>query len=382
MLITWLHFTFKNVLGVFMNTFTERISASHIYLMMLLVTILRFVWQQPSVAEERPMSDKQTSNSEAGRQKSTALDTTKPAGKKIKVAAAQILTDCHDIEKNERKIVEKIKEARLQNCEIILFHEGCLTGYPNGEQIKAMDFSRVQKAEKAIKSLAKELHMAVLFGSSSKEEDKFYNYVLVINQQGEVLGRYEKSFRAGEPHYQAGSGPVIFTIAGIEATVIICHDLRYPILARLAVAAGAQVVFIANNESGITSEHKLLGYRSMQISRATENLVYSVMANSPADPDNVKRGNCSHGNSKIVDVMGNIIDEAGVFEERLVTGVLDLAKASRSPVLRTIGEDPETKEKYGVWSEIPAYTAWMKEGLKLVTRLDGSSGIPMHLQGE
>ena len=157
--------------------------------------------------------------------------------------------------------------------------------------------------------------------------------MLIINENGKVLGRYEKSWRAGEPHYEAGSGPVIFTVAGVEATVIICHDLRYPALTRLGVAAGAQIVFIANNESGITSEHKLLGYRSMQISRATENLVYSVMANAPADPENVRRGNCSHGNSKIVDEMGNIIDEAGVFEERLVTGVLDLEKASRSPVL-------------------------------------------------
>ena len=110
-----------------MNTFTERISASHIYLMMLLATTLLCVWQHPSVAEERPMSDNQTFDLEAGTQKSTALDTTKSAGKKIKVAAAQILTDCHDIEENEKKIIEKIKEARVQNCEIILFHEGCLT---------------------------------------------------------------------------------------------------------------------------------------------------------------------------------------------------------------------------------------------------------------
>ena len=106
------------------------------------------------------------------------------------------------------------------------------------------------------------------------------------------------------------------------------------------------------------------------------------MANAPADPENVRRGNCSHGNSKIVDVMGNIIDEAGVFEERLVTGVLDLEKASRSPVLRTFGEHADTKEKYGVWCEIQAYTDWLKEGLKLVRRLDGSGYIPEHLVGD
>ena len=91
---------------------------------------------------------------------------------------------------------------------------------------------------------------------------------LVIDEKGVSLGRYTKTWRAGEHWYEAGEGPVVFRIAGVDATVIICHDLRYPELARLGVAAGAQIVFIANNESGLTSEQKLLGYRSMQISRS------------------------------------------------------------------------------------------------------------------
>jgi predicted amidohydrolase len=194
-----------------------------------------------------------------------------------------------------------------------------------------------------------------------------------------VLGTYDKTWRAGEPHYCAGEGPVIFRIAGTESTVIICHDLRYPELVRLAVAAGARVVFIANNESGILHENKLLGYRSMQISRATENFVYSVMCNSPADPQDIDRPNCSHGNSKIVDPLGNVLDEAGVFEERLVIADLDLDQATGGPVTRTIGTNPTTKELYGVDCENEAYAQWVRAGLKLVRRLDGSR-VPAHLQ--
>ena len=296
----------------------------------------------------------------------------------IKVAAAQLTTD-YDLGNNLKKIKKMIRNASAEGCEIILFHEGCLTGYPDGKAIKKIDFSKVRQAEKEIKSLAKDLHIAVLLGSSGQEKESYINYVLVINENGKVLGRYEKTWRAGEPHYRAGSGPVIFNVAGVEATVIICHDLRYPELPRLGVAAGAQIVFIANNESGITSEHKLLGYRSMQISRATESLVYSVMCNSAADRHNVRRGNTSHGNSKIVDPMGNIVDEAGVFEERLVIGELDLTKADRSPVLRTIGKSEDTKNRYGVSCEHPDYTAWLEQGLKLVKRLDGQKNVPEYL---
>ncbi|VAW23687.1 hypothetical protein MNBD_BACTEROID01-1730 [hydrothermal vent metagenome] len=202
--------------------------------------------------------------------------------------------------------------------------------------------------------------------------------MLIVNEEGNVLGLYNKTWRAGERHYEVGAGPVIFTVAGVDATVIICHDLRYPELARLGVAAGAKIVFISNNESGVTHENKLLGYRSMQIARATENMVYSVMSNSPADPKDVTRRNCSHGNSKIVGPLGNIIDEATSFEERLVVGIIGLDKASRSTVLRTMGEDEGSKNFYGVECENFAYKKWVMDGLKLVRRLDGKN-IPKYL---
>ncbi len=259
----------------------------------------------------------------------------------------------------------------------MLFHEGCLTGYPNREQLEGLDFAMVRQAEIEICRLAKELNIAVLLGSTGQQDENYLNYVLVIDEQGRLLGHYDKTWRAGEPHYCAGQGPVVFTIAGVQATVIICHDLRYPELVRLSVAAGARIVFIANNESGITSENKLLGYRSMQISRATENLVYSVMCNSPADPQDIKRHNCSHGNSMIVDPLGNVIDEAGVFEERLVVAELPLEEATASSVTRTMGQNQDMQKMYGVTCENEAYAAWIQSGLALVRRLD-SSDLPPH----
>lgn len=295
----------------------------------------------------------------------------------IKVAAAQILTS-YEIDNNEKKITESIIEAANLGCEVILFHEGCLTNYPVGDDIKRIDFLKVRAAERRILSLSKKHKIAILLGSSSEEDGKYYNHVLIANEKGEILGRYNKTWRAGDKPYEAGTGPVVFTVAGVKATVIICHDLRYPELTRLGVAAGAQIVFIANNESGITSENKLLGYRSMQIARATENMVYSVMANSPADPDDVTRYNCSHGNSSIVDPLGNMIDEAGEFEERLVTGTLHLKDANRSTVTRTMGENKKLNEYYGVESENIRYMNWVLEGIKMVTQLDGDD-IPAYL---
>ena len=291
---------------------------------------------------------------------------------RIAVAAAQFSTGT-DVEADLEKILEAIRQAHQRGCQVVLFHEGCLTGYPNREQVERLDFSRVAGAESRVRRLARRLGLAVLLGSASREGDQVFNDVLILDESGALLGRYAKTWRAGEPWYAAGSGPVIFRVGGVDATVMICHDLRYPELIRLGVAAGARIVFIANNESGLEAENKLLGYRSMQISRATENYVYAVMANAPADPQDFGRHNSSHGNSKIVDPLGNVLDEAGAFEERLVMAELDLRQANRQPSLRTLGKDPQVKKAYGVACEHASYAAWMREGVKLVRRLDGKT---------
>jgi len=303
----------------------------------------------------------------------------KSAATNVKVAAAQLLTDTGELDQNKEKIMKSMRDAKAAGCQVVLFHEGCLTGYPEADQLKSVDFSKVRAAERQIRSLAEKLGIAVLLGSTGDVDGEHFNYVLVIDEAGRVLGQYNKTWRAGEPFYSAGEGPVIFKVAGVEATIIICHDLRYPELTRLAVTAGAKIVFIANNESGITSEHKLLGYRSMQISRATENLVYSVMSNCPADRDNIARRNCSHGNSKIVDPMGNVIDEAGVFEERLVIAELKMKTATGDTALRTIGQNKGTVKLYKTEYENKAYADWVKSGLKLVRRLDGTE-VPEHFR--
>ena len=289
----------------------------------------------------------------------------------ILVAAAQIDTNA-DLPRNLSKIEPRIREAAAAGVRILLFHEGCLTGYPDNERVQTLDFDWIAQAESTIQSLAQELSIAVLLGTTSRRDEQIFNDLLIIDADGRRLGRYAKTWRAGEPWFAAGSGPVIFNVCGVEATAIICHDLRYPELTRLGVAAGARIIFIANNESGLTAEYKLLGYRSMQISRATENLAYAVMANAPADAQDMDRSNASHGNSMIVDLWGDVLDEAGSFEERLVVARLDLSKGTGGPARRTLGEEGGAK-LYGTDCEHPAYAEWIRSGLKLVRRLDGGS---------
>ena len=91
----------------------------------------------------------------------------------------------------------------------------------------------------------------------------------------------------------------------------------------------------------------------MPIARATENSIFCVMANAPADPENMNASNQSHGNSKIIHPDGNVIAEAGYFEERLVSATIDISQATRSIAKRAINDDTILK-------------GWLESGVRLV----------------
>jgi len=145
-------------------------------------------------------------------------------------------------------------------------------------------------------------------------------------------------------------------LAGVDCCFIICHDVRYPELVKLPAALGAQICFFCSCESGLTAEYKLSAYSAMPISRATENGIYLVMANAPADRENIRRPGSSHGNSKIVHPDGNVLVETGFFTEVIVTSELDLSKAGGGQARRTAREETILRD-------------WFREGMKFAVKI-------------
>jgi predicted amidohydrolase len=134
----------------------------------------------------------------------------------------------------------------------------------------------------------------------------------------------------------------------VPCSVIICHDERYPELVRLPVLAGAKVIFYISHESGLGSEHKINPYRAQVQARAVENTVYVVQANAPANQDL----SGSHGQSRIIAPDGNIMHEASIFEEDVVSAALDLRKATRNNATNTLKRGP--------------FRDWWEDGLRRV----------------
>jgi len=270
----------------------------------------------------------------------------------LRVAACQILT-YPDVEKSTKKILQWIETAAQDGIDVIAFPEACLCGYAGGEYWKTARPEDFKKGEDMVIEASKKLNIAVILGTVHWESDKIYNDLLVIDKGGLVRGRYSKTHLA-ESWPVPGKVLPVYKLAGVKSCFIICHDVRYPELVRLPAAAGAQICYFCSHESGLRHEYKLSAYRAMPIARATENSIFCVMTNAPADPRTL-RG--SHGNSKIIHPDGNVLIEAGYFQERLVTANIKINDASGRIARRAAEDDTILKQ-------------WLNEGVKLVRDID------------
>lgn len=275
---------------------------------------------------------------------------------KLKVAACQILT-YPSPEKSAAKIAGWIKKAAAAGIDIVAFPEAALAGYACSETYwKKADPRAFRAAEKKLMRTAARCEIAVILGTAHWENGRLFNSVLAIDKDGRAAGRYSKTHLAEDWPNPGRTLPVV-RIAGVDACFIVCHDIRYPELVRLPAIRGARICFFCTNESGLTHERKLSAYRAMPIARAAENSIFLVMANAPADPDRIDARNQSHGNSKIVHPDGNVLSEAGFFEERLVTADIDVSDADGIFAQRAATDDTILR-------------SWMNEGANLVINVE------------
>lgn len=243
----------------------------------------------------------------------------------LRVAAVQ-MRFAPTIEGNLAAIERLAKQAARKRADAVLFPECAVTGY-------AYDFLSLKPAEirdalLALRALASKLRTNLLVGSPVFRRRKLYNCLVVFNRQGEIVYCYAKNHLTpdDETCFTPGNAVALFEIDGVRVTSVICHERRYPELVRLAVMAGAKVLFHPNaGMDALAVSRKKRGGRDGISARAFENAIYYVFANSVGPQGGAK---WSAGDSKIVAPDEKVLKLAGNREEAVIVADLDLAKAT------------------------------------------------------
>ena len=253
------------------------------------------------------------------------------AGQRLRAAAVQ-MKFAPTIEGNLATIERLLAQAAGRRADAVLFPECATTGY-------GCDFSRlrppgVRNALAAVGQLAARFRTNVLIGSPVFGRGKLFNGLVVFNRAGEVVHCYAKCHltEMDRAWFTPGDAVALFEIDGVSATTAICHERRYPELVRLAVMAGAKILFHPNAgmDSLAVSRKKRDGKDGIA-ARAFENAIYYVFANSVGPQGG---GQWSAGDSKIVAPDEGVLALADNHREAVIAADLDLSQATGSYALR------------------------------------------------
>ena len=142
-------------------------------------------------------------------------------------------------------------------------------------------------------------------------EHKAYNTSVLINDRGQIIGRYRKMnlFEAKlggkqlseSKNLMAGHKLVLKNVNGFKTGLTICYDLRFPELFRQYAQKGAHVLCVP---SAFTKKTGQAHWEVLLRARAIENLCYVIAPNQFGDNE---RGITNYGHSMIIDPWGKIL---------------------------------------------------------------------------
>lgn len=236
------------------------------------------------------------------------------------VAAVQFDIAWEDKPANHKTIEDMLDGVRIEPGTFVLLPELGDTGFSfNLDAI--VDEQTLTWAQ----ALARRLGIWLQPGFAERGPDgRGRNCAAIVSPQGEILGTYRKvhpfSYGLESQHYSGGDAAVVRRCPDAAVSPMICYDLRFPELWRLAALAGAEVFTIGASWPDARQSH----WRALLIARAIENQAFVVAVNRVGADPHLRYA----GGSMIIGPTGEILAEAGA-DPAVLRGNLDIEAARR-----------------------------------------------------
>jgi len=173
------------------------------------------------------------------------------------------------------------------------------------------------RIEEFLARTARELGVWICAGLVVPGPERPFNAALLVDPGGKEALRYRKvhpfSLAGEHEHYAAGGEVLTVAIDGVRVTPLVCYDLRFPELFRLA-ADGTDLFLIIANWPEARRHH----WQALLAARAIENQAYVLGVNRVGEGDGMKYA----GDSRLIDPLGEILAGAS-WQAVAVTGEVD-----------------------------------------------------------
>ena len=240
----------------------------------------------------------------------------------MQVALLQYDIAWEDKAANHRRMEGLLGEAGLAPGAFVLLPELSDTGFSmNLEGITGDGGRSVAWA----RDLARTHGWTVQMGHAEAGPDGLgRNCATIVTPEGEAatyIKVHPVGLMAEGRHYAAGHHLLLTRVAELEVAPLICYDLRFPELFRLASVAGAELFSVGACWPIQRKEH----WRSLLIARALEGQAWTLGCNRVGTDPSFTYG----GTSMIVSPEGVVLAEADHTEECVLSAQLDVAAGRR-----------------------------------------------------
>ena len=260
------------------------------------------------------------------------------AGRRFRIALAQINTTVGDLDGNAAKIVDYMGQARDLGADVVVFPELAVTGYPPEDLLFKRQFIDDNKA-RALEVAAASTEITSIFGFVDSDPD-VYNAAAVAND-GKIVGVYHKMHLPNygvfdeDRYFEAGGECAVFVICGVRVGVNVCEDI-WPAVGPTVVQRSAGAEVIVNISASPFHSGKTALRENMLSARASDNELYVAYLNLVGGQDEL----VFDGASVVFDPLGQATEHGSQFEEDLVVADLDL-----DAVFRTRASDNRSRKE-------------------------------------
>ncbi len=171
--------------------------------------------------------------------------------KLISIGIAQLNFTVGDIDGNVKKILLAINNARdLHSCEIVVFPELSVTGYPPEDLLLRSDF--LDKVDDSLTFLTEQIEgIYAVIGHPIRAENVLFNAASVINNktiQAQYFKRELPNFGVFDEkrYFTPGNKPCVVQMGNFRVGLTICEDVWHDNPVRECVESGSELILNLN----------------------------------------------------------------------------------------------------------------------------------------
>lgn len=235
-----------------------------------------------------------------------------------------MLSDVFFGEGAKERLISRLREAKTLGADLAVLPEiACNSWSPSTKNVRDEDAEELSGARCTMQSeAAKEVGIGLIGAAILKKEGLRFNTCLFWDENGELLGTYQKHHLPVEEgfwessHYSPGiEGFPVFEFLGWRIGIQICSDMNRPHGSHLLAAAGADVI-VSPRSTELATYDKWL---PVWIANAITTGCYICSVNRPSPEGGVLIGGASIAISPSGEVVAESCDAITVFTARQST---------------------------------------------------------------